>query len=587
MVSNKQTYFITIITVIILFVTVFDSYSIEKQSPQPDYYKMGQESIKNGDINEGLDYWLKGRNTLLKQGKFNPQISISFIETVTKYEMEKLYGHANKLYFEMLNEDSYDSNHEEINDEAKRLLPLIEEYNTPKSIEEWENYIKSNNVNIVYKIKQFWIKNDPTPTTEYNERLIEHWERIAYSRKKFTKSKTSVYQTDARGPFYIKYGKPDIIRDLGNHKEFPFFLDLDVWVYNNLYVGQTESVFYLFSSKGSGFYKQHASLEDMQPDRAKRAFSKKKYYALGLYIPQYYRIAMGNNGGGRTTIQLEDNSDPAKWEAPIQMSKYESIIKDILMEYSAIRYLDKNNNSKAAIFVTSLPTFIEGDYNLGHTLFTYNHKFEEVGRINKKDAKQTSNVSMFTIFNVDSSLNYSLSSSADELNTDTTPKKTFIGKEEVGKLKPLNGDLSILESSDLILGGDFPDNFEHSEYPFPVMPMKNIPIDSNIEIYFEIYHLYFGSDQQAKYKLNFIAEKLNSAGFFKKIIGKGKLKQFLSSESTLTINKRNSNERFKFDVSEFDIGEYKFTVEVTDLISGQIVRKSNIINIYESQTKSK
>ena len=61
------------------------------------------------------------------------------------------------------------------------------------------------------EIKSFWVNIDPTPTTVTNERLLEHWQRIAHARKNFRNNKNTVYGTDDRGLIYVKYGEPERI----------------------------------------------------------------------------------------------------------------------------------------------------------------------------------------------------------------------------------------------------------------------------------------------------------------------------------------------------------------------------------------
>jgi GWxTD domain-containing protein len=55
-------------------------------------------------------------------------------------------------------------------------------------------------------IKIFWKRNDPTPTTERNERLEEHLRRVEYARKWFSAPKPLGF--DDRGVIYVKYGEP-------------------------------------------------------------------------------------------------------------------------------------------------------------------------------------------------------------------------------------------------------------------------------------------------------------------------------------------------------------------------------------------
>ncbi len=58
----------------------------------------------------------------------------------------------------------------------------------------------------------FWKKNDPTPTTEINEAMLEFEKRINYARENyyyFDNTENFAYAPwDARGELYIKYGEP-------------------------------------------------------------------------------------------------------------------------------------------------------------------------------------------------------------------------------------------------------------------------------------------------------------------------------------------------------------------------------------------
>jgi GWxTD domain-containing protein len=59
-------------------------------------------------------------------------------------------------------------------------------------------------------IVQFWLRRDPSPSTDENEFKEEHYRRIAYSNEHFG-SATKGSLTD-RGRIYIMYGVPDAIR---------------------------------------------------------------------------------------------------------------------------------------------------------------------------------------------------------------------------------------------------------------------------------------------------------------------------------------------------------------------------------------
>ena len=54
--------------------------------------------------------------------------------------------------------------------------------------------------------RRFWAAREPDPSTEANERLIEHYRRVMYARIHFSRGQ---YPWDRRGEIYIRYGEPD------------------------------------------------------------------------------------------------------------------------------------------------------------------------------------------------------------------------------------------------------------------------------------------------------------------------------------------------------------------------------------------
>jgi len=55
--------------------------------------------------------------------------------------------------------------------------------------------------------RRYWEIRDPDPQTATNERLLEHWIRIAYARIEFGREE---WPWDARGEAYVRYGEPDV-----------------------------------------------------------------------------------------------------------------------------------------------------------------------------------------------------------------------------------------------------------------------------------------------------------------------------------------------------------------------------------------
>ena len=80
--------------------------------------------------------------------------------------------------------------------------PILKEYNDAETLPEKKRVFRT-----------FWSRLDPAPVTEANERLLEHYRRVAYAREFFG---THRFPWDARGEAYIRYGAPDHVSNSGN-----------------------------------------------------------------------------------------------------------------------------------------------------------------------------------------------------------------------------------------------------------------------------------------------------------------------------------------------------------------------------------
>lgn len=274
------------------------------------------------DLIDGIDgdktlrSWLKSNEELRKTGKSDPRIGFSFIELATSISAEEHYEKASEMYFCSLTEAAWDLHPKSILQEAKRTFPLL----TDQQAKEWRGLIKKKDKSLITEIAQFWLEKDPTPSTLLNERLIQHWQRIAYARKNFVKSKKPPYRTDDRGVIYVKYGPPDRQRalalgsdtmelmrwaELSANINSPFALGTDnqlatlvsamemymlrpeceIWAYTSLekqIEGKRElgEVLFIFGEEGgSGSFRLVDGIEDLIP---KSSFSRTATQTVGL-----------------------------------------------------------------------------------------------------------------------------------------------------------------------------------------------------------------------------------------------------------------------------------------------------------------
>ena len=140
-----------------------------------------------------------------------PSLAIGreYIRLATEHNLREYYETASSIYLWGLSAKSINPNRDALKLELAFLRPLAGQ----ESFKEWQQLFEEENPLVYKKLHSFWQQLNPTPSTRYNERLIEHWERIAYARKHFDRRDDPPYGTDDRGMVYIKYGEPDRIQD--------------------------------------------------------------------------------------------------------------------------------------------------------------------------------------------------------------------------------------------------------------------------------------------------------------------------------------------------------------------------------------
>ncbi len=291
----------------LIFAVIFDLSGQISGSANYDYYQKGLEYKKNGNWSKALQTWVAGSQRLQREGKSDPQIGIAFIELATEMKVKQWYNLACNLYNWGFSQSDIIKSREDIKQEIARIAPLMNK----NEYQEWKGLLRRENNLLTEKIRSFWQAKDPTPSTELNERLVEHWERIAYARKNYQNANTTAYRTDDRGLIYVKYGKPERIKTgaLGTNRavmkiwsdvileaeagesgdgyltnselnktveqslllesvdRFNNSPDYEIWFYHSL--SSDEPLFFMFGNiGGTGRYGLRNGIEDFIPRRA-------------------------------------------------------------------------------------------------------------------------------------------------------------------------------------------------------------------------------------------------------------------------------------------------------------------------------
>lgn len=187
------------------FLLLVSVYTYAQSPPDTEnYWEKGVEARENGEYAKALSLW---ESAMEDNQVPDPRAGFSYIELVTDQELREFYKDASAMYATGLSGCTDDFT-DELKEEIERVKPIVRE----EVYKQWRRSLKDNPEEVCKSLSNFWEKIDPTATTPYNERLIEHWERIAYSRENFRRGRRSAYNADERAPVYVKLGAPDYIR---------------------------------------------------------------------------------------------------------------------------------------------------------------------------------------------------------------------------------------------------------------------------------------------------------------------------------------------------------------------------------------
>ncbi|NBC66029.1 MAG: GWxTD domain-containing protein, partial [Bacteroidetes bacterium] len=268
-------------------------------------YERGLEQLNRGNASQALDIWY---NSYQNSSTVDSRIGIEFIRVVSANNMRSYYEPATRLYYRAMTDGNGIESHVAVRQEIERLKPIIGDGIS----RQWMNWWNNENPNLGIDMKGFWVQHDPTPANITNERLIEHWQRIAEAQNRYTKNEETVYGTDERALIYIRYGEPDrskngiltlqsfnirswlenqLAPDRRNENrtpenlqdadrqvmqrlqnaiyEFHRYPEYEIWFYDQVVEPQNQPIIFLFGTdvRNDKFALQ-TSLEDFIPERA-------------------------------------------------------------------------------------------------------------------------------------------------------------------------------------------------------------------------------------------------------------------------------------------------------------------------------
>lgn len=315
---------------------IFFSLSASQSDPRGNFYERGVELKNQGQYEAALGIWSNAKDTLAEPSY---KIGRAYIELVADQQMKEYYKQASEMYMWGLTSTNVDSSKEVLIKDIEISNSLF----SFKRYKELKDKAEASDPSVYEDLYKFWKRNDPTPLTPYNERLLEHWERVVYAWEHFKRPNRD--EMDDRGELYIRYGEPDFTRtgQLNfNSGTVNFLLDqrmsgrLDpfegddafyreamktmqfnlenrirtlhqypnykIWIYENLDDKPDHAVF-IFGSSGGVVYKRKNSVEDFIPSEA---FKKEKITQQSLFMQQQTMLADDQNQRGGEQARIPD-----------------------------------------------------------------------------------------------------------------------------------------------------------------------------------------------------------------------------------------------------------------------------------------
>ncbi len=408
-------------------------------------------------------------------------------------------------------------------------------------------------------ISIFWKARDPLNITPYNERLLEHYTRVAYSNLRFSVPDLGIkgWKTD-RGITVIRYGiPPKRIKfrpgmrgtDVAGKRDV---VKTDVWIYNDKTFSFTDEF-----RNGNFIYSKPSDTQ---------YFGDSQEFASDLLATQ-----------------------PEEYIPVFEGPKFN-------IPYKPVQFNNYTNNGLTDLFICyAIKPESNPDKNINlnfrHTfgIFFFDRFFNVLSE--RKDS--VNDLSWKNIIEIPDSGTYfvnteELISKPDSGNISfeilRNSDKGIASYHGHYRIRNFNtGDLilsSILLASDIQIGLNARGRIKRKDYSILPNPMGIFSDDSDLYIYYEVYNLRKDKEGLTNFQQNIILQRKNEDGVLGKIfspvlkfIGINNNKQ-VSLTSNYQTNDKDSQVYLQLDMGDYDAGNYVLTVRITDNVSGRKTEQS-------------
>lgn len=168
-----------------------------------------------------------------------------------------------------------------------------------------KGFEKLDDLTLSSLIKRFWESEDPLILTEYNERLLEHYSRVAYANLRFgNRKKTKPGWQSERGEILVRYGYPKSVIRYRPYVDFEYRLTTysktEVWYYGDMTFSFSDPFLtneYALNSPFSAYVKSQMELDSKEfaGKLKKQMFDRYEFKPEGKLISGSFRVYQFKN----------------------------------------------------------------------------------------------------------------------------------------------------------------------------------------------------------------------------------------------------------------------------------------------------